>query len=55
MKKGKYITYQILLACLSKPVTVKKENSAEVKDVFSNKTMLAADRKTKSFDGRKAA
>lgn len=55
--KGKYITYQILLACLSKPpVQVKKEAPAETGEKLSNNTKSAeAGKEINSIDGRKAA
>jgi hypothetical protein len=57
MKKGKYIDYQILLACLSKPpVQVKKEPTAETIEKLSNNNFNGTDEeKTKSIDNRKAA
>jgi hypothetical protein len=55
--KGKYITYQILLACLSKPsVQVKKEDPAETEGKLSNNIKSAEEGKEiNSIDGRKAA
>jgi hypothetical protein len=55
--KGKYITYQILLACLSKPpVQVKKESTAETIEKLSNNNFNGAgEEKPKSIDNRKAA
>jgi hypothetical protein len=55
--KGKYITTQVLLACLSKPpVQVKKEVTADAFEKLSNNNFKgAAEEKPTSIDGRKAA
>mgnify|MGYP003402812811 CR=1 len=57
MKKGKFIDYQILLACLSKPpVTVMKEVSvgAAKKSGDNNFKSQVAENST-SFNAKKAA
>jgi hypothetical protein len=53
--KGNYVTTQILLACLSKPVSLKKQTPAEVNGLFSKNNSASAIERSKLIADRKAA
>jgi hypothetical protein len=55
--KGKYITYQILLACLSKPpVQVQKETPVESEEKSNyDISKSTAEESPESFESREAA